>query len=227
MIAWVAGLGAATAEALARASNVGVPSARARLSHAERRGLLDVSRPLRDQPALYTATRAGLRAAGIRGIEPARVSAGGTRHAVLCSLAAAEMAHRYPGHRVIGEAALRRVEREAGMPVASLPSAKPGLPSHRPDIVLLPADRGRAAIAVEVELTVKSPRRLAAICLAWARCRHVAGVIYLASEAVRPALGRAIEQSRAGGRIAVVALEELETGVGSRGAIEKAIAGGA
>ena len=48
-----------------------------------------------------------------------------------------------------------------------------------------------------------------------------------AGETVRPPLGRAIEQSRAAGRIAVVALETLEAADRRTGAIERAIAGGA
>ena len=224
IIAWIAGLGAGTAEALARERGWTPAAARARLSHAERRGLLAAWRPLRDQPALYTATHAGLRAAGVSAIAPTRVSAGGARHAVVCSLVAAELRHRFPGYRVIGEAELRREERSAGSLLASAAPSARALATHRPDLALL-RDGGRAAIAVEVELTVKSPRRLAAICLAWARARHLAGVLYLAPEGVRPALGRAIDESRSGGRIAVVALETLEASEGS-GAIERAITGG-
>jgi hypothetical protein len=227
IVAWVAGLGGATAESLARRHGWGVPSARARLSVAERRGLLSAWRPLRDQPSLYTATRAGLKAAGVQGIDPARISPRGARHAVLCSLAAAELHRLYPGYRVIGEAELRREERLAGGRLASTAATGSAQASHRPDLALLPRSSLRPAIAVEVELTVKSPRRLAAICLAWARARHVAGVLYLASEAVRPALGRAIEESRAERRIVVVELETLECAAGSTGAIERAIAGGA
>ncbi len=226
MISWVAGLGAASAEAFARAHGIAVPSARARLSLAERRGLLAVWRPLREQAALYTVTRAGLCAAGVKGLEPARVSPGGTRHAVLCSLAAAELARRFPGQRVIGEAELRRRERDAGAPLAAIPAAGPGQAAHRPDLVLLAGTVG-APVAVEVELTVKSPRRLAAICLMWARARHVGGVLYLATEPVRPPLARAIEQAGAGGRIAVLELETFESGEQHTGAIERAIAGAA
>jgi len=226
MIGWVAGLGAATAEAYASARGLEVASARARLSLAERRGLLAAWRPLRGQPALYTATRAGLRAAGVPGLEPARVSPGGARHAILCSLVAAALIRRYPDDRVIGEAELRREERRAGVTLASVRAQRPPAPGHRPDLALLPNGGGRA-IAVEVELTVKSPRRLAAICLAWARSRHVGGVLYLAAEEVRPALGRAIEEARAGGRISVSALETLETAGQRTGAIERAIAGAA
>jgi hypothetical protein len=227
IVAWVAGLGAATAEALARRQGLSVPSARARLSLAERRGLLAAWRPLRDQPALYTATRAGLKAAAVQGIDPARVSPGGARHGVLCSLVAAELHWLYPGQRVIGEAEHRREERLSGGRLASAAAIGPAQGSHRPDLALLGRASGYPAIAVEVELTVKSPRRLAAICLAWARARHVAGVLYLAGEAVRPALGRAIEESRSAGRIAVVELETLESADGATGAIERAIAGGA
>lgn len=226
MIAWVAGLGAASAEALARARGIGVASARARLSLAERRGLLAVWRPLREQAALYTATRAGLQGAGVDGLEPARVSPGGTRHAVLCSLVAAELAHRYRGERVIGEAELRRCEREARVSLASIPPLRPGQAAHRPDLVLVPRGIG-APVAVEVELTVKSPRRLAAICRSWGRSRHLAGVLYLATEPVRPALARAIEQAGARSRIAVLELETFESGEQRTGAIERAITGAA
>src|ERR1700690_2416839 len=95
IIAWVAGLGAASAEALACERGWAPAAARGRPSHAGRRGPLGALRPPRDQAALYTATRAGLRAAGVIGIAPARISAGAARHAVLCSLVAAELHHRY------------------------------------------------------------------------------------------------------------------------------------
>ncbi len=225
IIAWAAGLGAGTAEALAREHGWTLAAARARLAHAERRGLLSSWRPLRDQPALYTATRAGLRAAGIIGIEPARVSAGAARHAVVCSLVAAELRHRYPDHRVVGEAELRREERSAAALLASAPVIGRGPVTHRPDLALLGGRAGCPTIAVEVELTVKSPRRLAAICLGWARAGHLGGVLYLAPAAVRPALWRAIEQSRSADMVAVVALETLEGADG--GPIERAITGGA
>jgi hypothetical protein len=225
-IAWVAGLGGASAEALARRRGIGVASARARLSLAERRGLLGVWRPLREQAALYSVTRAGLRAAGVSGLEPARISAAGARHVLLCSLVAAELACRYPGRAVIGEPELRREERAAGRPLASLPPGRAGESTHRPDLVLAQPGGG-PPIAVEVELTVKSPRRLAAICRAWARSRHVGGVLYVAPEPVRPALGRAIETAGAGRRIVVIELEGLEPGECPTGAIARAIAGAA
>jgi len=64
-------------------------------------------------------------------------------------------------------------------------------------------------VAVEVELTVKGPERLAGICLAWARCRTVAGVLYLAPPEVQRALQRAITRAQAQEQIVVLGLDAL------------------
>jgi len=65
---------------------------------------------------------------------------------------------------------------------------------------------------VEVELAVKAPRRLAAICRAWARCREVAGVLSLAAPAAERALLRAIADADASPRVLVVPLDALDPG---------------
>jgi hypothetical protein len=172
-----------------------------------------------DTPALFTVTRAGLRACGARGIDPCRVSAGGAEHLSVCAMAAAALERCYPDHRLIGERELRRDERDLGRPLASAVLDFAGADAsrtHRPDLVLLPNDAGCLPVAVEVELTVKAPRRLARICRAWARCSSVAGVLYLAPDRVERALERAIEQARAGEQIVVVPLEGLLPSIGSR-----------
>jgi hypothetical protein len=69
-------------------------------------------------------------------------------------------------------------------------------------------------VAVEVELAVKAPRRLAAICRAWARCREVAGVLYLAAPGAERALARAIADSDAAARVLALPLDAL-VGVGT------------
>lgn len=61
-------------------------------------------------------------------------------------------------------------------------------------------------VAVEVELTVKAPPRLTAICRAWARCRLVDGVLYYAPPAVTRALQRAIDEAQAGDRVVALPL---------------------
>ncbi len=128
---------------------------------------------------------------------------------------------------MIGERELRRDERERGVSLASArlgigPDGGPLL--HRPDLVLWP-ERSRAGdglpVAVEVELTIKAPRRLTEICRAWARCRTVAGVLYIAAPEVARALKRAIDRARAQTRIVVVGFDALP------GPVPGDVAGGA
>jgi hypothetical protein len=221
IVQWTARIGAVTAEALAEREGCTVASARARLQAAKRARLLSCARPLTDQPALYTVTRAGLSATGLRGFDPCRVSAANARHAIVCAGVAAALERAYPDHRVMGERELRREEREGGARLASASlggGPDGGAPLlHRPDLVLWPDGPGEPLpVAVEVELTVKAPRRLLEICRAWARCRCVAGVLYLAAPEVRRPLERAIEQAQAGERIAVLALDALAAVIGPR-----------
>jgi hypothetical protein len=210
---WTARLGAVTDEALADRQGTTVASARGRLLAAERAGLLSRKRPLAGQPALYTVTRAGLRVSGLRGLDPCRVSNSNAQHLIVCARVAAALTHCYPDHRVLGERELRRDERERGAQLASarLGSGPDGGPLlHRPDLVLWPnGSEDGLPVAVEVELTIKAPQRLVEICRAWARCRCVAGVLYLAPPEVEHALQRAIEKAQAGERIVVVPLDAL------------------
>lgn len=221
VLQWAASIGAVTAEALADVQGCAIASARAQLAAAERSGLLLGHRPLAACPPLYTITRAGLRSCGVRGPEPCRVSAANALHLSTCARAAAQLAGAYPDRRVAGEGQLRRDERARGLPLASAglrvgPHGRQLL--HRPDLVLWPggpsgtvdASSSDLPVAVEVELTVKAPRRLLEICRAWARCRIVDGVIYLATPGVERALARALESVHAGGHVVVVPLSALE-----------------
>ena len=223
MLQWVGGLGAATAEALADRDGTTVRSARARLAAAVRAGLLSHARPLAGQPALYALTTAGLRASRIARLQPCRVSASNAMHLIVCAGVAAGLERCYPDQCVIGERDLRRRERERGTPLASAPlggSSGEERQLHRPDLVLLPAAAGRGLpVAVEVELAVKAPRRLTAICRSWARCKEVAGVLYLATPSAERALLRAIAEADATSRVVVVPLDALP------GAHEHAVGG--
>lgn len=207
LLLWTASLGAVTAPALAFRLGVSIASARARLAAVQRRGLLERVKPLVDQPALFTITRAGLRAVGTQGIDLCKVSASGARHLAACALVAASLERCYQDHTVIGERELRREERELGTLLAS---AHLGGNSeiHRPDLVIKPPAgfEERLRVAVEVELTIKAPQRLEAICRSWARCRTIAGVLYVATPDVERALLRAIKATCAGGHVAVVPL---------------------
>lgn len=206
---WAAELGAVTAEALAVRSQVSVASARAVLTAGERAGLLVRARPLHRQPPLFAATVRGLRAAGLVGLGAARVTASNAAHLAAVAEVAATLERRHPDQRVQGERELRRDEQLAGRALASarLGTAPDGGPLlHRADLVLWPHDGGAGPVVVEVELTVKAPRRLAAICLAWARCRLVDGVLYYAPPPVDRAVARAVAAGQAADRVVVLPL---------------------
>jgi hypothetical protein len=215
VLRWARGLGAVTAPALALRDEVSIASARATLSVAVRRGELARSQPLADGAALYTLTTSGSRRAGVGGRAGAgcRVSPANASHLIACALVAAGLERRHPGRRVVGERELRDLERFYEV---SLASAELGCGDgaekllHRPDLVLLaPRPDAELPVAVEVELTLKAPRRLEAICRAWARCRQVAGVVYVASDEARRGVQRAIEHTQAGDRVVVVSLDAL------------------
>jgi hypothetical protein len=214
LLRWIASLGAITAEALAVRQEISLSSARGRLTAACRRGLLVRVRPLSDRPALVTLTRAGARAVARPGSACCRVSPSNADHLIACALAAGSLERCYPGYRAIGERELRSAEHACGRPLASarlvgVHGGSSGL--HRPDLVLLaPAEDRSRPVAVEVELSVKAPRRLRAICRAWARCREVAGVVYLVRQPVELAVQRAVAAAQAQEQIAVVSLALLE-----------------
>jgi hypothetical protein len=213
LLRWTASLGAITAEALSVRDSVSLSSARGRLSAACRDGLLSRARPLSGRPPLFTLTAAGARAAGRPGAASCRVSPSNAGHLIACAQAAGSLERCYPGCLAIGERELRSAERARGRPLASARLAGiHGGPSglHRPDLVLLaPVGDPSPPVAVEVELSIKAPRRLRAICRAWARCRSVAGVVYLVCAEVEPAVLRAVAAANAGERIAVVRLDAL------------------
>lgn len=217
VLQWTVRMGAVTAEALAHREGRTPASSRAKLSRARRDGLMLAQRPLTGRPTLYTATAAGVRASGLSGLDPCRVSASGAQHLIACVHVAAVLERGYPEHQVSGERELRRRERSAGTPIASAVLSRTsdrGRLLHRPDLVIWPPAGARGLpLAIEVELTIKAPRRLAEICRAWARSRHVEGALYIAPAEVRRALERAIAMAQAGERIAVVPLETMPLSV--------------
>ncbi len=213
IVRWAAGMGAVTAEAMAEHLGVSPASARGRLRAAEGERLLKRCRPLTGRPALYTVTRVGLRKAGVRGLDPCRVSASNALHLIECARVAAGLERCYPDHRVQGERELRGEERDRHCALASAElgaGARGAEQRHRPDLVLWPlGPDGGLPVVVEVELTAKAPERLAAICRAWARSRCVAGVLYLAPPEVERAVQRAIDLAQAHERVVVVPLDAL------------------
>jgi hypothetical protein len=213
---WIGRIGAAAAAEVAARSGVSTPTARARLTALERRGLIESRRLLHGEPPLYVATRAGLRASGLTGLAPCRVSPGGFAHLREVARTAVALERALPGVDVIGERELRLWEGDAQRPLASAEvglTAGGGYARHRPDLVLWPSGRageaGGPAVAIEVELTVKAAPRLGAIVRAWARSRNVSGVVYYASPDAARALRRAVADEQAGEMVHVLALGQV------------------
>jgi hypothetical protein len=205
ILGWLAGIGAAGADEVAAACAISGALARARLRALERDGLCFSERLLCGAPALCGLTRRGLAAAGRAELAVARVSAASAAH----QLAVARVAVALAGgcDELHGERELRAWERAAGRPLASAEvgwAGDGGVALHRPDLV---AVAGGAQVAIEVELTVKAPERLARIVRGWARSRLVAGVVYYATPAALRAVRSAVARECAQEAVAVLALE--------------------
>jgi hypothetical protein len=179
IVDWIGRLGAASALDVMARFGRGRSQTYYRLSVLVRAGLLEPRHLLCGQPTLYVATRDGLSWAQLARLEPCRVSIASATHWAQCARVAVALARSERYHEVWSERELRAAELDAGHAVASaelgrLPDGRPRL--RRADLILMPSDRRRGPIAVEVELAVKAARRLEAICRAWARCRLVEAV---------------------------------------------------
>jgi hypothetical protein len=156
--------------------------------------------------ALLRATREGQRYVGLGALPLALVRPGSALHDLRCAdLALALDRESGEGARILSERELLLAERVEGRPLASVPIASHGREGlHRPDLAIL-ADGG--VIAVELELSLKAPRRLEAIMRAWRRASHVGEVRYFCGSAgVRRAVERAVTTTYAGEKVRV---EEL------------------
>jgi hypothetical protein len=207
IVEWVGRLGAASAEDVMSRFQMGRSWAYARLSSLVSDQLLVQRRLLYRQSGLYLATAEGLRWQRLQRLGVYRVGPGSFEHARQVAATAAALHLALPGWRIMSEREIRAEEADRGelgasAKVGALPGGRAAL--HRPDLALLAPD-GRVA-AVEVELSVKAPTRLAAICRAWARARHIDTVYYLATPQAGRAVQRATREVRAEDRITVLPL---------------------
>ncbi len=209
IVGWIGRIGAAGAEHVMGRFTMGQSWAYARLSRLVSDGLLEQKTLLYRKPGLYIATAHGLGSAGLEQLGLYRVSSGGFEHAQEVATVAVALHRGFRGWELLSERELRveegdRAELMASAKLGELPGGRSAL--HRPDLAVISPD-GRV-LAVEIELSIKAPRRLAAICRGWARARHVSHVYYLAEAAPARAVSRAIAETRAGDRITVLPLAD-------------------
>ncbi len=210
IVEWIGRLGAAGAEQVMERFAMGRSWAYERLSGLVTAGLLEQRMLLYRQPGLYLATAEGLRWCGLERLGVYRVGPGGFQHASEIARVAVALERSFQGWRLLGEREIRDHERQERVPIATATLGEPSggrAPLHRPDLALVSA--AGEVIAIEVELSVKAPVRLRAICSAWARARHVTMACYLATPAPARAVQRAIAETRSADRIAVVPIERV------------------
>lgn len=210
IVAWIGCLGAAGAEHVMGRFGMSRSMAYHRLGLLTKDRLLEHRGVLFERPGMYTATRAGLRWRGLDRLGVFRVGPGAFEHAWQVAQAAVELHCAMPGWNVLSEREVRAVEADGEGLFASAQvggDERKGL--HRPDLVLLSQEG--YVVAVEVELSVKSASRLAAICRGWARARHIDGVCYLAAPGPARAVERAVSKTRAGDRVRVFGLDDVRS----------------
>jgi hypothetical protein len=210
IVDWVGRIGAAGAEHVMARLGMRRSWAYARLNRLVADGLLEQKTLLYRKPGLYVATAEGLRWRGLQRLGVYRVSPGGFQHAQELATAAVALHAGLAGWELLSERQIRAVESDTGELLASVRvgelRGRPAL--HHPDLMAISPNR--RAVAVEVELSVKAPRRLAAICRGYARARHLERVYYLALPAAARAVGRAVAETRAQDRIVVLALGDVK-----------------
>ncbi len=201
IVGWIAGLGAASAGDVATRFAIDEAATYRRLRTLVGEGVLTVHRVLHGQPGLYAATAEGTRWCGLGGAGVQRLGPANFTHQSAVARVATALCRG--DAEVLGEREMRLRERHDGTLLGSVELGGGAL--HRPDLLVL---CGQRRAAIEVELTVKSPRRLARICTAYARARHLDDVIYLAAPSAARPLRRAIERSASAPKVRLLALHE-------------------
>ena len=204
LVRFVGRRGGVAIEHVMAALGIGRTMAYRRVAACVERGLLERLDLVRAEPTLLRATRAGLRYAGL-GLALAQVSPGSVNHWLTCASTAQRLGDEADPELVVSARELLLAERIEGRPIASAkvgehPDGSARL--HRPDLAILAGER---PIAVEVELTPKSPDRLLGLIRAWRRARWVAEVhYYCAPGLTRRAVERAVRKARAEERVRIL-----------------------
>jgi hypothetical protein len=196
-------------------------------------GFLRRTRVIHDERSLICATRTGLHFVGLGAFPVATVKPHAVDHYLRCASTAIALAEEFGPERVLSERELTYLEQGERRPIASakvgtLPSGGPRL--HRPDLVVLPVGHpligaiatastltgatgsiavnssdSEGLIAVEVELSGKSPRRLETIVRGWRRADWVGEVrYYCAPGFVTRGVERAVQKLHVSDRVRVL-----------------------
>ena len=178
-LAWLSRVGAASAQTWGRAMGWGPSTVRSHALRLEQAGLLGRVARLRSQGgALLFATRFGVETSGVAAVALRRVPAPHTwAHHEACAVMAAYLTIR--GRAVIAPRELLLDERWVGE-LEWVEHGETRRRRHRPDFIATTSDE--RTMAIEVELTPKSPERLRSVLrmyLTWLSERRIDSVLYL------------------------------------------------
>jgi hypothetical protein len=177
-----------------------------RVAHCAEAGLIERLELLRSEPSLLRVTRKGLRYLGLDRLPVAEVTAATAPHWLRCASVARHLSETEdPGDEIWSERDIRLAESGGEGPIASarLGERSFGGPRHhRPDLAIL---RGHETVAVEVELSLKAPRRLQAILRGWRRAGWVQEVrYYCAPGPVTRGLERAVAKTHTAEKVRIL-----------------------
>jgi hypothetical protein len=167
LLHWLSCMRLATAAQIGRCLGTSAEAAALRARSLCRVGLMRRRRVLWDLPSLYWTLPTGARLAGSPVPAPGDIDLGTLRHDLALVSLSLDLLAAVPGSHWISERELRHAEAgEEGL----------GLRRHIPDGVHVQPDGQR--VAVELELTAKTARRLTAILRFYARSRAYDAVRY-------------------------------------------------
>ena len=204
LVRYVGRHGVVTIEQVMKAMGVGRTAAYRRVAACAEAGLLERLDLLRSEPSVLRATREGLRYAGL-GLPFAAVSPSAVVHLLRCASAAQFLGEHFGHDCVLTEREIAFAEKIEERPIASaevghLLNGNPRM--HRADLAAF-ADSG--TLAVEVELTPKTPRRLEGIIRAWRRASCVEEVHYICAPGLtHRTVERAVKAVGAEGKVVVI-----------------------
>jgi hypothetical protein len=223
IVDWIGRLGAAGAEHVMRRFDLSRSVAYGRLNSMARDGLLERHAVLYARPGMYTATSAGLRWRGLEQLGACTVRPGGFEHAWQVAQTTVAIEEQLKDWPLFSEREIRAVEANEDKLFASIQvgaiNDHPTL--HRPDMAIVCP--GGQVVAIEVELSIKSASRLAAICRGYNRARHIERAYYLAAAGPARAVERAARTTRATDRVRILPLDDIGRLAGELSATEDKI----
>jgi hypothetical protein len=205
---YVATQGVVAIDHVMAALGVARTAAYRRVAYCAEAGLIERLEPLRSEPSLLRVTRQGLRYLGLDRLPVAEVTAATAPHWLRCASVARHLCETEPPENEIwSERDIRLAESGGERLIASAKlGERPfgGPREHRPDLAIL---RPTETVAVEVEISLKAPRRLQAILRAWRRAGWVAEVrYYCAPGAVTRGLERAVARTHTAEKVRILEL---------------------